>query len=277
MILQAAGSGQAQFVIRQIDHARLAGKLAEAFGNSDFDPPQPREQMLFVAAHHDDGWAALDALPPRAPHTDLPYQFTETPSALLVGVHAQSPDINEAHHPFCGLLASMHTWGLYNGRYGLSEQQVAHALSPADRPAVQNMLQNELARQGNLQGQLAADPDMAAWVDDTYLFYCYQLLQFFDRLSLYFCLDDPDRPVPATFKRVPRSPAVEASIRLHPLRPGFYGLAPFPFAQDFLELNLTGRYLLPVPPEADLAEALNGMLDERQRITLVAGTEDDDG
>jgi hypothetical protein len=275
MIVQAAPGGEAQFIIRQVDHARLAGQFAEAFGNSDFDPPQPREQMLYVVAHHDDGWAALDALPPRAPQTDLPYQFTETPAALLVDVHARSPDINEAHHPFCGLLASMHTWGLYNGRYGLSEQQNAHTLNPADRPAVQNMLQAELARQGQLQAQLTADPATAPWVADAHLFYCYQLLQFFDRLSLYFCLGDPARPEPAVFKRVPRSPAVEATVRLHPLRPGFYGLAPYPFAQDFIELYVTGRYLLPVPPEANLAEALNGMLDERQRITLVAGTEDD--
>jgi hypothetical protein len=274
MILQAAGRGEPQFVIRQVDHARLAGKLAEAFGNADFDPPRPREQMLFVAAHHDDGWAAIDAQPPRAPLTHLPYQFTETPAALLVRIHAQSPDLNEAHHPFCGLLASMHTWGLYNGRYGLSDQQSAHAINPADRPAVQTMLQAELARQGQLQGQLAADPEMAAWVTDAYLFYCYQQLQFFDRLSLYFCLGNPAHPAPATFARVPRSPGVEATIRLDPLRPGFYGLAPYPFSQDFLELHLTGRYLLPVPPEASLAEALNGMLDERQRIMLVAGTED---
>ncbi|MEP7356904.1 MAG: DUF3891 family protein [Anaerolineales bacterium] len=274
MILQAAGAGEPQFVIRQVDHARLAGRLAEAFGNSDFDPPQPREHMLFVTTHHDDGWAELDAAPPRAPHTDLPYQFTETPAALLVGIHAASPDINEAHDQFCGLLASMHTWGLYNGRFGLSEQPSAHTLSPADRPAVQRMLQGELARQRHLQGHLAADPATATWVEDAYLFYCYQLLQFFDRLSLYFSLSDPARPAPATFKRVPRAPGVEAAIRLHPLRPGFYGLAPYPFAQDFLELHLTGRYLLPVPPQADLVEALSDMTDERQRITLVAGTED---
>ena len=221
MILQAAGAGQPHFIIRQVDHARLAGRLAEVFGNSEFDAPQPREQMLFVAAHHDDGWTSLDALPPRDPHTDLPYQFTQTPAALLATIHTQSPDINEAHDPFCGLLASMHTWGLYNGRYGLSDQPVAHALNPSDRPAVQRMLQAELTRQGQLQAQLGADPATAGWVEDAHLFYCYQLLQFFDRLSLYFCQGDPARPEAAVFKRVPRAPGVEADLRLHPLRPGF--------------------------------------------------------
>ena len=63
-------------------------------------------------------------------------------------------------------------------------------------------------------------------------------------------------------------------LRLEPLRKGFYALAPYPFAADFLELSLTGRYLLPVPPEADHKAALNEMADEAQAITLVAGIED---
>src|SRR4029078_12942507 len=122
--------------------------------------------------------------------------------------------------------------------------------------------------------QLAADPEMAAWVTDAYLFYCYQQLQFFDRLSLYFCIGNPAHAAPANFARGPRSPGVDATIRLDPLRPGFYGLAPYPFSQDFMELPLTGGYLRPGPAEASLAEELNAMLDERQRIVLVAGTED---
>ena len=167
----------------------------------------------------------------------------------------------------------MHTWGLYHGRYGLSEGPSIDAISPADRPAVQSMLQGELARQGQLQAQLAADPATAEWAQDAHLFYCYQLLQFFDRLSLYFCLTDPAQPRPTSFKRVPRTARAETTIRLEPLRPGFYALAPYPFADDFLELSLTGRYLLPVPREADMVAALNEMADEAQAITIVAGIE----
>src|SRR5260221_3726266 len=133
MIIQSSRAGQARFVIRQVDHARLAGRLAEAFGNDTFAPVEPREQMVFMTAHHDEGWAVLDDAAPRDPATDLPYQFTETPRSQVVAAHARSPDFNERQHPFCGLLASMHTWGLYHGRYGLSERATIDSVSPADK------------------------------------------------------------------------------------------------------------------------------------------------
>ena len=44
--------------------------------------------------------------------------------------------------------------------------------------------------------------------------------------------------------------------------------------QLLAELRPVRMALTPVPPQASLADTLNGMLDERQRITLVAGTED---
>ena len=45
-----------------------------------------------------------------------------------------SPDFNERHHPYCGLLSSMHSWGLYNGRYGLSKLVLLDNIPPDDRP-----------------------------------------------------------------------------------------------------------------------------------------------
>jgi Protein of unknown function (DUF3891) len=269
MIIQSSHSGQVRFVIRQVDHARLSGRLAEAFGNDTFAPLEPREQMVFVTAHHDEGWAELDAAAPRDPHTDLPYQFTETPRALVAPVHARSPEFNERHHPFCGLLASMHTWGLYHGRYGLAERATIDSVSPADKPAVLAMLQAELGRQARLQGELAADAATQGWADDSMLFNCYQQLQFFDTLSLYFCLGDPAAPKPAVFRRVPLAVGADVTIDVRPLRAGFYGLSPYPFAKDFLEVSLTGRFMLPVPAPADLARNLAEAPEHTQKFTLV--------
>src|SRR5262245_57194448 len=203
MIIQSARAGQLRFVIRQVDHARLSGQLAEAFGNDTFSALEPRSLMTFVTSHHDEGWTELDAAPARDPQTGLPYQFFETPRPLVVPAHARSPDFNERHHPFCGLLASMHTWGLYHGRYGLSDRATIDSVSPADKPAVLAMLQAELARQARLQAALAADPATKDWADDSALFNCYQQLQFFDTLSLYFCMGDPAAPRQAIFRRVP--------------------------------------------------------------------------
>ncbi len=269
MVIQAARAGHPRFVIRQIDHARLSGRFAAAFGNDTFAPLEPKALMEFVSAHHDEGWAELDAAPPRDPQTNLPCQFFETPRPLVVPVHARSPEFNEREHPLCGLLASMHTWGLYHGRYGLAERATIDSISPADKPAVMAMLQTELARQVRLQAQLAAEPSTRAWADDAHLFNCYQQLQFFDALSLYFCLGAPDTPRQAVFRRVPLALGADVTITVRPLRPGVYGLAPYPFAEDFLEVSVAGRQMLPVPPTGDLARAMADTPEETQRFTLV--------
>jgi Protein of unknown function (DUF3891) len=274
MIIQASRQGRARFVIRQVDHARLAGRFAAAFGNDTFAALDPQPLMEYMTAHHDEGWAGLDAAAPRDPETNLPYQFTETPRAMVVPVHARSAELNEQHHPFCGLLASMHVWGLYHGRYGLSERSGIDAVSPADKPAVLAMLQDELARQARLQTQFAKDPATQAWADDAVLFNCYQQLQFFDTLSLYFCMGDPAAPKQAVFRRVPLAVATDVTVTLRPLRPGFYGLSPYPFAEDFLQVSLTGRRLMPAPAQADLARTLAETPEETQTFTLVDSTTD---
>lgn len=274
MIIQSSRSGQARFIIRQVDHAQLSGRFAEAFGNDTFAALEPQAQMAFVSAHHDQGWAELDTAPARDPQTGLPYQFFEIPRPLVVPAHARAPEFNERHHPLCGLLASMHIWGLYHGRYGLSDRATIDSIGPADKPAVLAMLQGELARQARLQASLAADPATRAWADDSALFNCYQQLEFFDTLSLYFCLGDPAAPRQAIFHRVPLAVGADVTITIRPLRPGFYGLAPYPFAQDFLEVSVTGRYTLPVPPPADLTHALAGIPEDVQKFTLVDASAD---
>jgi hypothetical protein len=269
MIIQSSRTGQVRFVIRQVDHARLSGRFAEAFGNDTFAPLDPKTLMEFVSAHHDEGWVELDAAPPRDPQTGLPYQFFETPRKLVVPVHAQSPEFNEQHHPFCGLLASMHTWGLYHGRYGLADRATIDSVSPVDKPAVLAMLQGELARQARLQAVLAASESTKAWADDSALFNCYQQLQFFDTLSLYFCMGDPAAPKQAVFRRVPLALGTDVTITVRQLRPGFYGLSPYPFAQDFLDVSVTGRYMLPVPVTGALSRTIAETPEDVQKFTLV--------
>src|SRR5262245_22458449 len=85
-----------------------------------------------------------------------------------------------------GLMSSMHSWGLYNGRYGLSSMVLIDKIPPHDRPLVQQMLDGEIDRQKRLKAELAQDPKTSAWIADRRLFQKYKKLQFFDTLALYF-------------------------------------------------------------------------------------------
>jgi hypothetical protein len=129
MIVQQVPEGVAPIIICNVDHGVAAGQLAEAFGNAQFARAVPGGLLGFVARHHEEGWRPLDACPRRNPATGLPYHLSETPADLVIQKSIASPDFNERHHPWCGLLSSMHSWGLYHYRYGVSD-----AISIEQRP-----------------------------------------------------------------------------------------------------------------------------------------------
>lgn len=259
MIVQTAPPGRPRFIIRQTDHARMSGQLARAFGNAAFARPDPRDAMLFIAAHHDEGWEAIDANAGRDPSTGLPYHLTQTPMADLIASGARSPDYNERFHPVAGLISSMHTWGLWNGRYGLSDRVIINNVPESVKPAALKMLDGELARQARLKERIAADPVTAHFASQAWAFHNYKLLQFFDTLALYFHTTHPEARTESVFLNVPRGVNDDVSITVRP-RGGAYEVSPWPFENDHLEVTTQGCWMTPLPEGADFAHALRHAL-----------------
>ncbi len=112
MIVQTAGEGQTAKVIPMRDHLSLVGQLGRGFGNAEFDPLAPRELMEYAVANHDAGWMPVDQKLGMDPDTNLPPNLLRTPLEELVKTGPGSASFNEAHHPFCGLIVSMHACGL---------------------------------------------------------------------------------------------------------------------------------------------------------------------
>ena len=171
MIVQTAPVGSPHFVIKQVDHARFSGQFARAFGNATFAPLHPRELMEHVVAHHDEGWTVVDDAPMHDSHTGLPYHLTQIPMGELLKTGAGSPNFNQHKHAFCGVISSMHTYGLYHGRYGLSDRIVIDLVPPEYKAKTQGMLQGELDRQESLKDQLCANPETVEWASSTVLFH----------------------------------------------------------------------------------------------------------
>jgi len=249
VIVQQAVAGSAgdapRFVIEQLEHSRMAGRFAAAWGNARFAPLEPRDLLERLVVDHDRGWDVIDAELGTDPSTGLPWNLVKTPLPALVRSSRRGPDLNEATHPLLGLLSSMHTWGLFNGRYGLSDKIFVDLIPATARPAVDDMLAHERGRQARLRAALAADPTTAPWVEEATLFHNYRLLQFFDTLALYFnCTAAAERDV-ATFARVPVSPGEDVTITVRPLGLTSYEVAPYPFAADPLVVTCAGRWMRP--------------------------------
>lgn len=268
MIVQTAPDGAPRFVMRMAEHTALSDKFADAFGNAEFAPvtdPATR----FIIANHDAGWADLDNEYRIDPSTGYPYNLSETPFELIMGTSKASPDFNEAHDPFSGLLSSMHSWGLYNGRYGLSDIVLLDKVAEQNVPEAENMLAHEEARQRRLKESLAASPETSDKVAEGPLMRAYKQLQFFDTLALYFNRVHEGARTDAVFPNVPMSEAADADISVAPLGEGRYRVSPWPFEGDSLTVAFDGRYTGP-ETAGDGATDIANLPVETQTITLTA-------
>jgi len=153
MIIQTAPAGQQRLAMTMSEHTALCQQLARAFGNDRFEALAPLELMVYVIANHDAGWAEFDRDPGIDQATGLPYNLVDTPPEHITVTSRLSPDFNQRHHPFCGLISSMHSWGLYNGRYGLSKLVLLDKIAAKDRPLADKMLDGEVERQKRLEAE----------------------------------------------------------------------------------------------------------------------------
>ena len=280
MMIQSAPAGEARFVCTMVQHNALCAQFMAAFGNGEFDRPEPYEQVAYTVGHHDRGWDEADQTVVLDPKSRLPCGIGTAPLTDGGNTSKLSPDFNERHHPYCGLLSSMHSWGLYNGRYGYSEFRVRPGGStsiptpPDQETEIHAMLDGELARQERIKGMLAADPETRDWVEDDRLMANYKLLQFFDTLALYFHLRHESERGEEVFTNVPKFVDQNTDVTLRPLGGGGYSLRPFPFAGEVVEAACGGRYFDPVPEGADpedLTAAFRALPETTQTYTLVPG------
>jgi Protein of unknown function (DUF3891) len=139
----------------------------------------------------------------------------------------------------------MHSWGLYNGRYGLSNVVLLDKVAVKDRPLADKMLNGELERQKRLKAELAQDPEARAWISEHEVFQNYKVLQFIDTLALYFNRIHPTERVEQNFENVPVSHEEDVTVTIRPAGENTYSLSPFPFATESGEFAFCGRRITP--------------------------------
>ena len=269
MIVQSAFQDQPHFIITMAEHSLLAGKFARVFGNTRFEPVAPLSEMLYLIDHHDQGWFDLDVAPKVNPKTGLPWHLSNTPSRLKVTTMMKSVHFNQLHHCYCGLLAAMHMWGIYHGRYGLSDNALIDTIPKKHRGEFNQQFTLLAQKKAWLEIQLAQDPTTENWLR-RYLWQNYKQLQFFDSLALYFNCTDETKRLPASFVQVPLSAIQTQTIKIEPIKNNQYKLTPFPFKQPKVSISFQGRYLFPAQRDTkQLHQALLNAPLERQEVQLV--------
>ncbi len=221
-------------VVLQIDHEELSGDFARAWR----DQEERHRSVVVAAARHDDGWAVWE----RSPIVDggQPVNFLDVDITSHLAFYRACIAAVTEEDPYAGLLVSMHGAGIYKQRYG---RDLSLSLSRA--AAAQELVDAFVAEQESgydARLRAAGVQDEERWRD-------YELLQLFDRLSLYFCMRDVEAEH--------ADPVDLQGYTVELVAPWRARIQPFPFVESPARFTLVRRVLprvvaggvLAVPPE----------------------------
>jgi hypothetical protein len=221
-------------VVLQTDHADLCAQFAASWS----EPSEVSESLRIATGRHDDGWAVWE----RAPRVDgdgTPVNFLDVDVRSHLAFYRAAIAAITEQDPHAGLLVSMHGAGIYRQRYGLDP-----GLGLTRAPEVQEEVD---AFVGEQESKFGGEPGAHRQE--------YELLQLYDRLSLYFCMRDLEAGEPAEIQ----------GYRLEPVGPWRVRVSPYPFAGAPASFSLVRRVLA----RSGAADVL-GTPSERVAITVEA-------
>src|SRR6267154_2484523 len=153
-------------VIRQTDHAFLAGFLARQWGNEKFAKPQPHASFCLAVAEHDNGWSEWELEAILDAKTRLPFSFMSIPTATHIALYQKGIERVVKVDHYAGLLASMHASVLYDRTRatmpGFSAKYVKNEESHIANEFVQQLRLQQLRLKVDLRGNPATKPFMDA-------------------------------------------------------------------------------------------------------------------
>ena len=202
--------GDAWQIVLQTDHADLSGGFARAWRTP------LSESLLIATERHDDGWAVWEQSP-RVDRDGKPVNFLEVDIRSHLAFYRAGIAAITEQDADAGLLVSMHGAGIYRRRYGL-DPGLGLSRAGEAQDEVDAFVAEQEANFGGEPGDRQAD---------------YELLQLFDRLSLYFCLRDVEGGEAAELQ----------GYALEPVGPWRVKIDPFPFVASPSSFSLVRRVL----------------------------------
>jgi hypothetical protein len=213
-------------LISQVEHARLSGRLAEAWSGGGLAPLNPHAEMVAAITHHDDGWAAWEVAPKVDPHTGRPLDFTEMPLTDSLAIWRESIGRAADLGPLAAYMVSGHFSALlerFPDRWKSEATLQSLATGFLDEQRAERA--HWLTAYQKVSGQQGdrATAEGVAW------------LQMFDAISLWLCCGERSQSEPFSMPD-------GASLTFRPVN-GSYDLevTPWPYREATLKLEVVGR------------------------------------
>jgi hypothetical protein len=226
-------------VIRQTDHAVLAGFFARELGNEAFAKPEPFASFCMAAAEHDNGWQEWELAPGVDPKSFAPYSFMSVPTEEHVSLYQRGIDRVVKTDLYAGLLVAMHCSGLYDRAKATMPGYSAKYVRTQEQHHANDFVQRLRLQQLRLKVDLRNTPATKEYTDEKLIKANAERMDALDRLSLFFCLGaDHD----TTIEGVPMNDSGNnVDWELRGAGGHEFTLNPYPFRREPLEFAILAR------------------------------------
>jgi hypothetical protein len=231
--------GDQLLLIRQTDHAFLAGFFAKEWGNEEFPRPEPFESFCLAVAEHDNGWSEWEVQPTLDPKTRQPYTFMSIPTEEHIALYQKGIERLVKVDHYAALLVSMHCTGLYDRTRATMPGYSAKYVKSTETTIVADFVQRLRLQQLRLKVDLRANEATRDWVLEDSLKANFERLEALDRLSLHMCLNPQEN---CMIDAVPKDGSGnEVDLDLRSEGANVLTLSPYPFKRDVLEVSILAR------------------------------------
>ena len=226
-------------LIRQTDHAFLAGFFAREWGNETFSRPQPFSSFCLAAEEHDNGWREWEMNAGVDPKTFSPYSFMTVPTDEHISLYQCGIDRVAKVDLYAGLLVAAHCIGLYDRSHATIPGYSAKYVKSQEQQVANDFVQRLRLQQLRLKVDLRSNPATKAFTGENLIKANLQRLEALDRLSLYFCLGTAED---ASIEAVPVDDAgKEVDWEIRSAGPDQFTIHPYPFLRDPLDFAILAR------------------------------------
>ena len=237
MIIQE--QGDQLLLIRQTDHAFLAGFLAKEWGNEEFPRPEPFASFCLAAAEHDNGWTEWELEPTLDSKARTPNTFMSIPTEEHIALYQRGIERLVKVDHYAALLVSLHCAGLYDRARATMPGFSAKYVKASEAPLVTDFVQRLRLQQLRLKTDLRANGATKDFVIEDVLKANFEQLEALDRLSLHLCMNPQENCV---IDAVPQDHAGnEVDLDLRSEGGNVLTLAPHPFKREVLEVSILAR------------------------------------
>ena len=237
MIIQE--QGDQLLLIRQTDHAFLAGFFAKEWGNEEFPRPEPFASFCLAAAEHDNGWTEWELEPTLDAKTRTPNTFMSIPTEEHIALYQRGIERLVKVDHYAALLVSMHCTGLYDRARATMPGYSAKYVKATEGALVTDFVQRLRLQQLRLKTDLRANAATKDFVIEDALKANFERMEALDRLSLHLCMNPKENCV---IDAVPQDyTGNEVDLDLRSEGGNVLTLAPFPFKREVLETSILAR------------------------------------